>query len=628
MPITLDSGTGERQDDPELIFSRRALIIGALQGVALTAVGGRLAWLQIAQGPRYRTLADENRINLRLIAPSRGLILDRQGRPLAANVQNFRAVIVPEQTKDLEASLSRLQKLIPVSQRDIQRVLRQVRQNARFVPIEIKDNLSWEEVAHIEVNLPDLPGISIDEGEIRNYPAGASTAHLIGYVGSVSQSDVSNDPLLKTPGFMIGKTGIEKAFDEKMRGTSGTAEIEVNVLGREVRELRRRPGRRGETQILSIDSELQQYTHDRLSQQRSASAVIMDVHSGAVYAMASVPSFDPNVFSKGIPAELWEELLADPGKPLNNKAAGGQYPPGSTFKMVTALAGLEHGLINRHNTAFCPGHYEFGNSRFHCWKKGGHGTVDLNRALAESCDVYFYKFAVELGIDRLADYARRLGLGAKLDVGLPEERAGLVPTRKWKAEKMNEPWQQGENIVASIGQGYLLTTPLQLAVMTARLVNGGKAVRPWLCASSANAAASRAGWPELEFSKKHMDMILRGMESVTMTERGTAFSSRIKEEGFEMGGKTGTAQVKRITKQERLQGIKNEDLAWHLRHHALFVGYAPVVNPRYSCAVVVEHGGGGSTAAAPVARDLLYAAQKRDPASKTMVKTEAETGQG
>lgn len=595
-------------------FTRRALFIGFLQGSFLVMLGTRLAWLQIAQGEKYSTLSDKNRINIKMLPPVRGLIVDRNGKKLAENGQNFRVLMIREQTKSMEASLSALQKLIPLSQHDIQKVLKQAERSPKFAPLEVKDNLEWDEVARIEVNLPDLPGMTIDVGEVRHYPMGQATAHLIGYVGAVSQSEKTSDPVMSLPGFKIGKTGLEKSFDAPLRGKAGAAEVEVNVVGREVRELGRRPGQPGAELRLSIDAGLQDYTQRRLSLVRSASAVVMDIYSGAVYALASYPAFDPNVFARGLSPELWEELLANTALPLNNKAVGGQYPPGSTFKMVTALAGLEEGVIDRYTTAYCPGHYDFGDTRFHCWKRPGHGRVNVIDALAESCDTYFYKMATDLGVDRLAKYSRMMGLGDKLGFELAEERPGLIPTQAWKRSNFKEGWHPGESIVASIGQGYILTTPLQLAVMTARLVNGGYAVKPWVAGYAGDAALAPAPpWPKIPVRDEYLAMVGEGMMRVVNNQKGTAYGARIKDEGFEMGGKTGTAQVRRITKAERAAGVKNSDLPWEQQHHALFVGYAPLHKPQYVVAVVVEHGGGGSAVAAPVARDILLETQKRNP---------------
>lgn len=596
-------------------FTRRAFFVGAAQGTFLVVLGGRLAWLQIAQGSRYKTLSDENRINTKILPPTRGQIVDRFGVPLAVNNQNFRVLIIPEQAENLEKSLRALQKYIDVEESSIQTVLKQAKKSPKYVPLEIKDDLSWEEVAKVEVNLPDLPGLSTNVGEIRGYPLGEATAHLIGYVGAVNKNELTSDPLLSVPGFKIGKSAIEKTHDLAMRGKAGSSDVEVNVVGREVRELKRIDPVPGERVMLTIDGELQRFAQKRLSEQQSASAAVMNVHSGEVYALASYPAFDPNVFSRGISAALWEELLANPGFPLTNKAIAGQYPPGSTFKMITALAGLKAGKITTNRTVFCPGHYILGKGRFHCWKKGGHGYVSLTDALAKSCDVYFYQMANEMGIDAISEMASQFGLGKNFGFDLSEERPGLVPTREWKKARFNESWQPGETIVNAIGQGYFLTTPLQLAVMTARLVNGGYEVKPQITGYIGDKRAAPQKWPKMKIPDAHLKLMMQGMNKVVNHERGTAYGSRVKDPPeFAYAGKTGTAQVRRITMQQRAAGVKNEDLAWRERHHALFVGYAPLDKPVYACAVVVEHGVGGALTAAPIARDLLVEVQKRNPA--------------
>jgi penicillin-binding protein 2 len=610
------------------IFSRRAFFVSALQVSVLAVLGARLAWLQLAQGGRYKMLSDKNRINIRLIAPPRGQVVDRFGVPLAVNNQNFRVLVVPEQTDDLERALRRLQKFIDIDEDNIKGVLAKAKKSAKYVPLEIKDDLSWDEVAKIEVNLPDLPGLSIDVGEIRNYPFAESTAHIIGYVGLPSKNEITSDQVLTLPGFKIGKTGIEKKFDIFLRGQSGTAELEVNVIGREVRELGRRPSTAGQRVALSLDGELQRFAQARLSKEKSASAVIMDAHTGAVYALASHPSFDPNLFTHGLSASVWEELIADSTHPLTNKAVAGQYPPASTFKMATALAGLRAGKITAGRTVFCPGHFDYGEDRFHCWKPGGHGTVNLSDALAMSCDTYFYEIGAEVGIDNIAKAARELGLGEASDFDLPEERPGLVPDKDWKRAYLGQAWQPGETIVNAIGQGYLQATPLQLAVMTARLVNGGYAVRPWIAGYVGNKFLPQETWPKMDIPGDYLQIIRQGMERVVNDERGTAFGSRINDPAMAMGGKTGTAQVRRITKQQRMDGVKNETLPWRSRHHGLFVGYAPLDAPRYVCAVVVEHGVGGSVSAAPIARDLMIETQKRNPFSSPLRPENAESVNG
>lgn len=611
----------EKDNDRAVSFARRAFIVGTFQAGILAILGGRLAWLQVVEGNRYKTLAENNRINLKMMAPARGQIVDRFGVPFAVNNRNFRVLVVREQTDDLEQSLRQLQKHIKIDDKDIEKVIALAKRSPSFTPIEVASDLSWEEVATVEVNIPDLPGMSIDAGEVRHYPFGDAAAHLIGYAGTASKQDQENyqDPLLRLPGFQVGKAGIERTFDQALRGKAGSSEVEVNVVGREVRELRNISSTDGERVVLSIDAELQRFAMQRMASHRSASSVVMDVHTGEVYALASYPAYDPNHFTGGISHERYEELRSDITFPLTNKAVAGQYPPGSTFKMVTALAALESGVATESTGIFCPGHYDFGNGRFHCWKKGGHGTMNVVSALSQSCDVYFYKLSTEMGIKRIAEMARRLGLGDKFEMELQEERGGLVPDEAWKRRRHNEGWHPGETVIASIGQGYMLTTPLQLAVMTARLVNGGKAVKPWLTGNVGGQTIPRPEWEDIGLNQQHLKLVLRGMDQVCNHERGTAFKARITEPGMEMGGKSGTSQVKRITKQERAMGIRNEDLPWQFRHHALFVAYAPLTNPRYACSVVVEHGVGGSSAAAPIARDLLILAQQRDPASKPIL---------
>lgn len=593
-------------------FSRRAFLIGAGQAGIFAVLASRLVYLQVIEQEKFRTLSDKNRISLRLIPAGRGEIMDRFGVPLAINAQNFRAFLVPEQTDNAETTLERLSRLIPVTEDEKQDILVEIGRHRPFTPILVKENLTWEDMAAVELNLPDLPGVSMDEGEIRSYPLGPATAHIIGYVGRVSKAEMTDDPIMNIPGFRIGKNGVEKKFDMTLRGEAGQVQAEVNVVGREIRELSRTDPKRGRRLTLTLDADLQMQCQEMLSREKSASAVVMDAVTGEVYALCSHPAFDPNVFNRGIPADLWEELLSDDTNPLTNKAVAGQYPPGSTFKMVTALAALEAG-ISPNFSVFCPGHYMMGKEKFHCWKAGGHGRVDIVRALSESCDTYFYDVGRQIGVDAIAKMARRLGFDSKLDFPIPGEGGGLIPDRAWKKKRYKEGWHQGETLNTAIGQGHVLSTPLQLATMTARLVNGGLGVKPVLVRSIEEVGNQIPDWPDLKLNRAHLNIVRRGMAAVVNDQHGTAYGSRIREEPFSMAGKTGTAQVRRITAAQRAAGVKNEDLPWKFRHHALFVGYGPVEAPRYVAAVVVEHGVGGSKAAAPIARDILLAAQKRDP---------------
>ena len=604
-------------------FSRRAFVLGLCSTALYGGLFTRLGWLQIVNGKQYQTLSDNNRIHVNLVTPVRGYILDRSGHMLAYNEQNFRVQIVPEQAKNIEKSLENLSRIIDLRQDDKLEVVKRAKKQAKFIPIKIKDNLTWEDVSAIELSLPDLSGVSIDVGQKRLYPYAEYFAHMVGYVGSVSEKEMTDNPVLRLPGFQLGKSGIEKTFENSLRGRAGTKSIEVNSSGRMVRELGEEKGLMGNPVSLTIDRDLQKRTMDILAQHKSASAVVMNVHTGAVYACASYPSYDPNLFATRLPTKIWKEWNEDAGKPLTNKALSGQYPPGSTFKMITALAALEAGIANKSTSAYCPGHFDVNKERFHCWKRAGHGYMNVFTALEESCDVYFYSLAEELGIDKIAAMARRFGLGQAYDMAIPMEADGLVPDKMWKRGQFGTEWHLGETINATIGQGYMLTTPLQLAVMTSRLCNGGYAVKPWLVAHDGqyHMPKRQKSWPKMRIKDDYLRMVNRGMELVMMGDDGTARSAAIKIEGQEMAGKTGTAQVRRITMAERRAGLlSQEEIVWKHRHHALFVGYAPFDNPTYAVSVVVEHGGSGSGAAAPVARDILKAAQDIDPA-KTQIQT-------
>lgn len=609
-----------RDSERHKLFSRRAAMLAGGKAALLSALVGRMYYLQVVEADRYKTLADENRINFRLLAPPRGRIVDRFGVPIADNQQNYRVVLIPEQTGDVEETLLRLGRIIPISEGEKKSILREISRKRGFVPVTLRENMSWREVARIEVNTPDLPGVMIDVGQSRHYPFAREMAHVLGYVAAVSEGETEGDPLLELPGFRIGKSGIEKVYDLALRGSSGSSQVEVNAFGRVIRELERSEGQPGVRLQLTIDAVLQRIATEKLGEE-SGSVVVMDVHSGDVLAMASTPGFDPNAFNKGLSTEQWNALISNEKSPLINKSIGGHYAPGSTFKMAVALAALEKGVISADSEIFCNGKMPLGNAVFHCWKKGGHGAVDLNAGIAQSCDVYFYEIARRTGIERIAKMARRLGMGERLGLDLPGERPGLIPSDAWKRGAIGAPWQKGETLLAGIGQGYVLATPLQLAVMTSRLVNGGVAVTPRLTRDIVKPGGIEPRAPEkpedLGLVPAHLDLIRKAMNTVVNVPGGTAYRSRIEEPDLRMGGKTGTAQVRRISKQEReVRVLKNEELPWKKRDHALFVGFAPVHAPRYAAAVIVEHGGGGSKVAAPIARDVLEAVQRRNAADR------------
>jgi len=606
----------KQDQSQDKIFNRRAVLLATGQLTIFAGLSARMYYLQVLEADRYRVLAEENRISLRLLPPPRGVVFDRRETPLAINVQIYRLVVVPEQAKNMDEMLTRLARLVKVSDHDRRRVRREARRRRAFVPITVRENLTWEEVSRIEVNAPDLPGITIDVAQSRHYPYSDIAAHVIGYVAAVSEKELTGDPVLELPGFRIGKNGIERRFDLELRGRAGNTEVEVNALGRVIREVSRREWQPGLKINLTLDIGLQEFIFKRLAKERRAAVVVMDVENGDIFGMVSRPGFDPNAFNNGITVSEWKKLVGDPDKPLTNKAIAGQYAPGSVFKIVVALAALEKG-IRPDMTVKCEEVLEFGNELFHCWKKNGHGYVNLIDALRESCDVYFYELAQRLGIDRIARVAQRLGLGEKLNLGLPGEREGLIPTKKWKLKTLRAHWLGGESLINAIGQGYVLSTPLQLAVMTSRVVNGGYAVTPRLTRVNEyeeDTPAKATDFPSLNFSAGALDLVRQALnEVVNNPSGGTAYNARISERAWQMGGKTGTSQVRRISLKEREMGVKkNDELPWSERDHALFVGYAPMSKPRYSCSVVIEHGGGGGKIAAPVARDVLRETQRLD----------------
>ncbi len=607
-----------RDHDRQRLFTRRAALLAGGQLSLLTALVGRMYYLQVVESERYHMLAEENRINMRLLPPSRGRVMDRFGVPIAINEQNYRVLLKAENAPDVSAVLDRLSMIIPISDEEKARVMKEIRRRKKFVPVTVREFLDWKDVARLEVNTPDLPGIDIDVGERRFYPNGEHAAHILGYVGAPRPEDLSGDPLLELPGFRIGRSGVERAFDMPLRGTAGASQLEVNAVGRVIRELDRQEGDAGQDVVLTVDMALQQEAMKQLGEE-SGSVVVLDVETGGIIVQASTPSFDPNAFTEGLSPAQWRALADNEKAPLRNKALAGEYGPGSTFKMIVALAALEEGLITPDTNFFCSGFLELGDGKFHCWRRHGHGHVSLDRGIAESCDVYFYEVARRIGIDKIARMANQFGLGAELGLDTPGERAGLIPTKAWKRAVIGQPWVVGETLVAGIGQGFVLATPLQLATMTARMVNGGKKVEPHLArdiVQREDLVARAAAEPDtIDVKPENLRAVIDAMNLVTADPAGTAHASRIQVPGMSMGGKTGTAQVRRITQRERDDGvIKNEDLPWRYRDHALFVGYGPVEAPKYAISVVVEHGGGGSTVAAPIARDVMTATLKRDPA--------------
>jgi penicillin-binding protein 2 len=597
------------------VFTRRALFIMGGQTLLLGGLAARLYQVQVLEGDRYATLADDNRVSARMIAAPRGRILDRNGVVIAGSRINWRALLVADHTNDVPRTLENFSRIVPLSEWERGRIEREVGRRRRFIPVMVREFLSWEDMARIGVHAPELPGIVVDVGTTRLYPMGERLSHIVGYVAPPNEADVAEDPMLALPGLRVGRAGMERSHETTLRGRAGAVRLEVNALGRVIRELDRQEGQQGEDVTLSIDAGLQDVALNRLGEE-SASAVVMDCRNGEVLAMATNPSFDPSVFNSGVTQAQWREWTRDRRTPLINKATSGLYAPGSTFKMAVALAALEARVVTPFDRVHCEGHYDFGDTRFHCWKKGGHGGVDLRAALRVSCDTYFYEIARRVGMDRIAAMAHRLGLGVELDLDLPGQKKGLVPTRSWRT-KQGRMWNIGDTIVSGIGQGYIQVTPLQLATFTARLASG-RAVQPRLTRRvGATPQPGAPDWPGLGLNDRALAAIREAMWQVVNDPSGTAPLAKLPDPRWQMAGKTGSSQVRRVTREMRESGtFDSEKLPWEFRPHALFTAYAPHDNPRYALAVVVEHGNSGAGAAAPIARDIMLATLQRDPAGR------------
>lgn len=566
-------------------FTRRAMVVGGLQAGIGAMLVGRMAWISVAENEKYNLLSESNRVNLTLIPPRRGWIVDRNGRPLANNRTDFRVDLIPERMTDREGTIRSLAHLLALSDEEIERIRDEVAKSPGFRPVQVAEKLTYDQYAAVSVRLPDLPGVAPSQGFSRNYPAGAAVGHLLGYVGAASAKDYEErkDPLLITPGFKVGKDGLEKSFDRELTGKPGAKRVEVTARGKIVRELTTRPDTPGQPIKLTIDAGLQEYAGRRLATQ-SGSVVVIDCTNGDVLTMASMPSFDPNSFSDGISHLEWDMLSKDDHVPLRNKTLQGLYPPGSTVKPMVALALLEAG-VSPAETVSCAGAIRVGNTLFHCHKRRGHGAVNMRTGIAQSCDIYFYQMAQRIGMDRIASMARRVGMGQKFALPFPSQSYGTVPDPAWKMKKYNQKWQVYDTVNATIGQGYMLINPLQMAVMAARLATGRQLMPNFLF------GADRPIPAPVGVAEEHL-VTIRDAMSAVVNGGGTGGGARMNIPGVLMAGKTGTAQVRRITMAERAGGVRgNASLPFKLRDHALFQGFAPFDNPRYAIACIIEHGG-------------------------------------
>ena len=592
-------------------FGRRSFLIGTSQLILVGLLIRQIRQIQLNESEKYRLLAEENRIDIEILPPLRGVIFDKKGTILAKNKENYRIKILRDKNINLPNVMENLSKLINISEERKIEIIKKLEKKRSNSSIIIAENLSWIEFKHVLVNLPSLPGIVPEVDLKRFYTKKELLAHLLGYVGVISRKDLkrisTDDPILQIQDFKIGKVGIEKGLDMYLRGQVGLSKFEVNASGKIIRKLAEEPSSSGKDIHLTVDSNLQKFSMLRIKEY-SASAVVIDLSNGGIICMASNPSYDPNKFVEGISQKDWDILLQSKNQPLANKAISGNYPPGSTFKMIVAIAALEDNLINPEDLFECNGFYELEQRKFHCWKYSGHGSTSLLKGIEESCDVYFYNLAERVGIERIAKTARKFGLGITPNLPLSGISKGLIPSKSWKKNNKNQSWFTGDTLNSGIGQGYLLSTPIQIAIMTARIATGLE-IKPSLIKAIDGKPVKYDKHKLLDIKKSTLDIIRQAMFGVVNNKTGTAFNSRLINETKIFAGKTGTSQIRQISEQERNKGIiKNQDLPRNQRDHALFTGYAPFTNPKFSVSIVVEHGGGGGKVAAPIARDiLLYA---------------------
>ncbi|NNC36844.1 MAG: penicillin-binding protein 2 [Acidimicrobiales bacterium] len=602
----------KKNDNDTVDIGRRSAML-AVGGLGVFGVlATRLYYLQVVEAENYKALSDQNRFNFNIVMPERGRIVDRYGEPIATNKQDFRLVIVPERVKNFDQTLNRISKILPIDQTTRKRIKTDIRKNPKFVPVLVDEHLDWSVFSALSMKLPDIPGAIPLAGQGRDYPHIGIFSHILGYVGKPNEEALENEPdaLLRQPSFRMGKTGVEQSMDKVLRGTAGRQKVEVNALGRTVREWDdgKIEAKRGDDVWLTIDTEMQAFTAEQFGEE-SGGAVIIDVMTGELRTLLSMPTFDNNLWVSGLTSAEMKRLNSDPKRPQYNKVIGGGYPPASTFKMAVMLAALEHKIVKPTDKVFCTGKTRLGNRTFHCWKRRGHGLMDMHDALQNSCDTYFYEIIQRLGMDKVRPIAEALGLGQTFDIGIGGQISGVVPDAEWKSRKLGQAWRMGDSLNAAIGQGFVLATPLQLAVMTARLANVNQAVMPKLIVDGKS-----NDFAELGINPDHIRFVQEAMYSVCERPGGTAYRyNGLGIAGVKLAGKTGTGQVRGISKEERLSGVlKNQKLPWKLRDHSVFVGFAPYENPRFASAVIVEHGGSGAKLAANITRAILGKALTKD----------------
>jgi penicillin-binding protein 2 len=603
-------------------FTRRAIVLGAGQGGIAALLAGRMAWISVAENEHYQMLSESNRVQMKLLPPRRGWIVDRYGQPIAINRSDFRVDLIPDQLKDPEREVALLAELLQLTSDEVQRIKDNLAEAAGYQPVPVAENLPFDKFAAVTVRLPELPGISPLRAYSRYYPDGAAVGHLVGYVGAPNKEEYQaegKNPLLITPGFKVGKQGLERTMEQVLRGKPGAQRIEVTAHGKLVKELTTLPDVGGKPLPLTIDAGLQAYAARRLGP-GSGSVVALDCNTGEILALVSMPCFDPNTFSDGISRNEWRMLSEDDHLPLLNKTVQGLYPSGSTIKPMMSLAFLEKG-IDPKATVTCTGAYRVGNAIFHCDTR--HGTLAMHEAIEKSCDIYFYVTSLKAGPEVIASMAHRMGLGEKFELPLVTQRFGTIPDPDWMLRKYHRKWEMYDTINMSIGQGNVLVNPLQLAVMAGRIASG-RVITPRLVRTKTIPEPA-----PLPVTPEHLTFVREAMRDV-VNRNGTARGAKLQVEGVLLAGKTGTAQVRRISMAERSSGgvRSNASLAWKMRDHSLFIGFAPADNPRYACAVVVEHGGFGAQFAAPACRDILTFLYDKPKALEALAAMEQQWGGG
>ena len=590
-------------------LNRRMFILAAAKIIILGGIVSRLFFLQVKENKKYLTLSDKNRIREWKLPPIRGEFQDYFGNTIAGNFEAYQLHIIPEEVEDFRYVIYRVKELLELSEKQFKKIVKKKNEIKPWETLIVADNLSWEKFSKINNHLYDLNGVKPVISISRDYPYKENFTHVLGYVSQANENDLLTNENIKekfVPGLKVGKTGLEKSFEQKLIGSNSVERYEVNAYGRRISQLAFQKGDKGETIKLTIDTKIQELTNELLKE-KAGSICVMDIYTGAIIAMHSSPSFDPNSFVFGISQDEWQLIRNNPMKPLVNKSLSGNYSPGSTIKPIVALSALENEIINPDFTVQCKGHknpLELYGQTYHCWKKEGHGFVNLREAMKQSCDTYFYEVARRLGVDRLSVTAKKFGLGQKVfkDV-FDNEKSGLVPNTEWKKNALGRNWVLGETIITGIGQGFIQTTPIQLCLMTAQIANGGYKIYPKIVANDDNQYADK--FTPLYKKSRNIKIIQDAMFSSTNEVRGTSYRSRLDDPKYRFAGKTGTSQVKKITERDRELDLKTFEIPYEERDHALYVAFGPYKNPRYALSIIIEHGGSGGTVAAPLAKELF-----------------------